>query len=263
MLSKDEILAIAGQPPRKLCGVYFLVSGDEVIYVGQSRDIASRVETHQRDKDFDAVAYIECDPAELNAVESDYIAQFSPRLNKGGPTKEGSWVAASAAFGREDIPYVAANPHLSSEIRRTTIGGKMYMHKEDVLLAKKAARASGKIVFPESTAWLVYGVEFRHWTPKKKEYREMLEQYTIVDRNKPDELFPPNTRVIEATLPNDGTTPLSLDEWDFAWVNPYEFKNSRHKHGYDFLVQGSLFRYSDNSAIVLKVGDGEYVYIET
>ena len=65
------------------CGIYFLVSGDEIAYVGQSKYIKSRVSTHAIEKagKFDRVAFIEVDCALLDSVESRFIQIFNPRLN--------------------------------------------------------------------------------------------------------------------------------------------------------------------------------------
>ena len=50
----DEILR-ASEPHRTLCGVYFLIKDDVVVYVGQSIDVDSRLATHKRKHvDFDS-----------------------------------------------------------------------------------------------------------------------------------------------------------------------------------------------------------------
>lgn len=62
------------------CGVYFLISSDEIIYIGQSVNIASRISGH-RDKDFDSVAFVTCKKQELDILESLYIIAYRPKLN--------------------------------------------------------------------------------------------------------------------------------------------------------------------------------------
>src|SRR5690554_2342080 len=68
---------------KSLCGVYFLVSGDEVVYIGQSKNIYSRVGTHQADpgKNFDSWCYVQCESHSLDVLESLYIHFLQPRLN--------------------------------------------------------------------------------------------------------------------------------------------------------------------------------------
>lgn len=62
------------------CGVYFLVKGNEIVYIGQSINIASRITQH-RDKDFDSVSYVACHKDELDILESLYILAYQPALN--------------------------------------------------------------------------------------------------------------------------------------------------------------------------------------
>lgn len=70
------------------CGVYFLVKDNEIAYIGQSINIASRITQH-RDKDFDSVSYVACHKNELDILESLYILAYQPILNGSngnGPT---------------------------------------------------------------------------------------------------------------------------------------------------------------------------------
>jgi hypothetical protein len=77
----DDILA-AAIPTRLPSGVYFLIDGREVVYVGQSADILSRIATHRKQgRRFDRFTYIECEPEKMDELEAQYIAAFAPRLN--------------------------------------------------------------------------------------------------------------------------------------------------------------------------------------
>lgn len=62
------------------CGVYFLVKNGEIVYVGQSINIANRITAH-RDKDFDDVSFILCEPNNLNILETLYILAYQPKYN--------------------------------------------------------------------------------------------------------------------------------------------------------------------------------------
>ncbi len=70
----------------QISGVYFLISGGEIVYVGQSTDVINRVSNHFNhsinDKIFDSYAVVECDPALLNDLEAEYIVRFAPIYNK-------------------------------------------------------------------------------------------------------------------------------------------------------------------------------------
>ena len=67
-------------------GVYFLMRGDEVVYVGSSKNVVGRVSDHRGDKDFDSVSYIVVDEAmTLEAVEAAFILYFCGEYNKSLP----------------------------------------------------------------------------------------------------------------------------------------------------------------------------------
>ena len=78
--TKKEILTNA-LSNLSFSGVYFLIKGIEIVYVGQSVNVHSRVATHFADKDFDSFCYIECLPKHLDVLESLYIHIYQPRLN--------------------------------------------------------------------------------------------------------------------------------------------------------------------------------------
>lgn len=62
-------------------GVYFLIKSGRIVYVGQSVQVATRIESHKNTKDFDSFSFITCDVRELDYLESFYIFKFSPPLN--------------------------------------------------------------------------------------------------------------------------------------------------------------------------------------
>ncbi len=76
-----ESIVKASSPFRKICGVYFLISGGAIVYVGQSIDVLTRLGTHENFRSFDSYAYIEVEKSHLDLVESLYIHAFNPPLN--------------------------------------------------------------------------------------------------------------------------------------------------------------------------------------
>tara|TARA_R110002012_G_scaffold306394_1_gene511074 strand:- start:226 stop:921 length:696 start_codon:yes stop_codon:yes gene_type:complete len=62
-------------------GIYFLIKDSEVVYVGQSINVYSRVNTHSQDKDFNKIHVLPCGIEELDDLESAYIHHLHPRLN--------------------------------------------------------------------------------------------------------------------------------------------------------------------------------------
>ncbi|MBI2628952.1 hypothetical protein HYW74_02625 [Candidatus Pacearchaeota archaeon] len=64
--------------------IYFLVKNDEVIYVGQTIELPSRLASHRQDKLYDRVFYLPVPESDLNRVEKEFIITLKPKLN-GGP----------------------------------------------------------------------------------------------------------------------------------------------------------------------------------
>ena len=83
LLSAAEILAGKMELPEDLCGIYFLLRGDAVAYVGQSVSVLGRVSDHRRTgKVFDSFAFAPCPREQLNTLECLYIRLLNPPDNK-------------------------------------------------------------------------------------------------------------------------------------------------------------------------------------
>src|SRR5882672_6024669 len=69
-----------------LAGVYLLYWSDELLYVGKSLHIASRVRTHKESKiiHFNRVLIQLCGRKKMDALEYKLITQFKPPYNKAG-----------------------------------------------------------------------------------------------------------------------------------------------------------------------------------
>lgn len=79
-LLRAEEIADAALLWAKAIGVYFLLDGDDVVYVGQAVDVYSRIGQH-KDKRFDRYAFVPCPVDALDMLESLYIHCLRPRLN--------------------------------------------------------------------------------------------------------------------------------------------------------------------------------------
>lgn len=66
--------------------VYFLVLREEVVYVGQSVNLLSRLATHQFDKLFDRVFFINVPAESILEIEAALIKKFKPKYNKTFPS---------------------------------------------------------------------------------------------------------------------------------------------------------------------------------
>ena len=79
LLREDEIVN-AANTWKLATGVYFLIDGDKVVYVGQSVNVYARISQHH-DKLFDSFAFIPCKKNLLDSLESLYIHVLRPSLN--------------------------------------------------------------------------------------------------------------------------------------------------------------------------------------
>ncbi len=81
LVSESDIVQ-ACNPLPMVAGIYFLVDNGNVVYVGQSVNIFSRVSQHYNDKkQFTSFAYIVCEKNILDKMESLYIHLLKPKLN--------------------------------------------------------------------------------------------------------------------------------------------------------------------------------------
>ena len=67
-----------------MTGVYYLWDGSDVIYIGSSTNVPSRVSAHRNKGNLDFAGYFcdECEEHELRDREAAAIKEFRPRLNE-------------------------------------------------------------------------------------------------------------------------------------------------------------------------------------
>ena len=73
-----------GQFRLPTCGIYFLFENEDLVYIGKSTNIYSRLGAHTsagKTCKFDRVSAIQVDKEHLAAVELAFIAAFQPKLN--------------------------------------------------------------------------------------------------------------------------------------------------------------------------------------
>lgn len=91
LLPQESIAQSAVGRSRSICaGVYFLLDGNEIVYVGQSKNVPSRLIAHFRSGEmaFDRWWYQPCPERLLLRLEAHYISAFSPKYNFSAPFVE-------------------------------------------------------------------------------------------------------------------------------------------------------------------------------
>jgi hypothetical protein len=89
MVSQERIINSAISYDQT-CGIYFLLQGTEILYVGQSVCVFTRIRTHENERriKFDRIAWVECKKEHLDILESLYIHLFRPVMNGGHESKQ-------------------------------------------------------------------------------------------------------------------------------------------------------------------------------
>src|SRR5690625_1188185 len=66
--------------------IYFLFSGDEVVYIGQTIHLETRIRYHLKNRGdkFDSIKYYKCDIECLDYTEFEEIIYHQPKLNQSG-----------------------------------------------------------------------------------------------------------------------------------------------------------------------------------
>lgn len=68
--------------PRQISGIYFLYQGEELIYIGKSKNIFGRVGSHcAHGREFDSWTYAPVEQDEILQAERKAIEKYRPRLN--------------------------------------------------------------------------------------------------------------------------------------------------------------------------------------
>ena len=68
---------------QRICGIYFLMRGKEITYVGQSIDILGRIKSSARGGTWGVTgfAYFECEREDLSKLERTLILGLKPKRN--------------------------------------------------------------------------------------------------------------------------------------------------------------------------------------
>lgn len=108
--------------------IYFLIHKQEIVYIGQTRQLMQRLCAHYLDKTFDSYTYFNVDPDQANHVEAEMIIRFKPDLNRGLPPQDKYW--SYDKIKREyGIPKRAAIKLIGRDC--ITFNGGMYVVMDD------------------------------------------------------------------------------------------------------------------------------------
>ena len=127
-------------------GIYFLLDGDEIVYVGQSKNIFARIGDHVRgSKDFDSFTFIDLDidGDDLNLAEAELIYRLEPKYNKNVPRSNGQYMLEEHLvnkFGgdldklREVAKQLGISPRLRGKLYRLSDFSEYFANPNGVAL---------------------------------------------------------------------------------------------------------------------------------
>lgn len=80
-----KVITLPLQVIKKITGIYFLCKNKQIVYIGKSINIISRISTHSQvmEGEFDSVFYIEVPECYIHEIEQELIHSFDPKLNNG------------------------------------------------------------------------------------------------------------------------------------------------------------------------------------
>jgi hypothetical protein len=81
--------------------VYLLYRGKSIVYIGQSRNFYSRIQSHKKTKNFTHFRCLRCHPQRLDYWEGKLIFEYKPEYNKRGVnSREGTLVPLGVHDGK-------------------------------------------------------------------------------------------------------------------------------------------------------------------
>ena len=78
--------------------VYFLIDKTEIVYVGKSTNLATRIQQHKNAKEFDRVLYLPIEENRLDVIERYFIETLEPKYNQEGFMVNGSYRYKSLGY---------------------------------------------------------------------------------------------------------------------------------------------------------------------
>ena len=90
--------------------VYILYKNDEIVYVGQTKQLLFRIGNHSKTKDFDQFSYISCESyEEMMDIETALILELQPKYNH---RVGGSYISVNGF--RDKVKEIAGSSYDSS-----------------------------------------------------------------------------------------------------------------------------------------------------
>jgi hypothetical protein len=121
------------------CGVYVLIRGDNIVYIGQSVRVDLRVAQHRTDRriKFDRVMMLRVPPGDLDAYEGALIRSIRPRRNGAAPRP--------SPREQEILRSLGLPPHCVAVTGRAVFARQVASARRTRIGSSRASRVSRKV----------------------------------------------------------------------------------------------------------------------
>lgn len=126
-LNSEYILENTVKYEMKPC-IYFLVSENEIVYVGQTLSLPNRLLSHKKNKEFDSYYAYECEKEDMTKLECYFIIKFNPKYNKLLPWESDEYLTLNMLKNRFGIGKIKAKKMITSKGAEPVF--KDYYHAE-------------------------------------------------------------------------------------------------------------------------------------
>lgn len=136
-------------PYEKNGGIYFLFQGDELVYLGQSTDIASRIITHKRRNlfQFDHYCYYYLSPTDdsTNDIEAELIILLKPKYNESLPCCNKYQTIKRAAKTFKVSPWLLKRIIKHGEIEAYLLNSEYYLNTYQLKITLERLKKGNQI----------------------------------------------------------------------------------------------------------------------
>lgn len=108
-LNLSQIQNLPRYKAKTICGVYFLFQNNEIVYIGSSMNIETRLQTHKNEnkKIFESYSFIEFPVEQILEKELEYFLLYKPKYNKALPNN--NFLISIKAFYYQDAKKIREN----------------------------------------------------------------------------------------------------------------------------------------------------------
>ena len=168
MLNKEYIVenAVEVDKNNAISFIYFLIDGDEVVYIGKSLKLHTRIRAHKCDvKVFDSVFAFPVKTSEASKIEEKYIRAYQPKYNCSYA------YSVSIDDVSDDTIENSLTVKQAAEVLGVSVQNVTYLIKENKILAIEGTRP--KHIYAKSIDMYIEVHKRKHALAKERIQRQL------------------------------------------------------------------------------------------